>query len=456
MINRAFLVPENRRARSSTCLWRRALLCLAVMAPEAMAQNVLTPPPSVSATPPAVQQYQDSNPMQVFSPSEIIPYFLSFTPRLQWGPVAAHPHLDYQFLYGNGINSSPGQRQDTIVQQLSPGVLFNVGAHWTLDYTPTLNFYSSRNFQNTVDHSVQLAWGSGYGDWFFSGSQSCVFSSDPNVETAAQTDQQTYSTALNGSYQINSKVSLDLGLSQNFDYIGNAQSSTDQLQNLTDSREWSTMDWLNYQFWPRLSIGAGIGAGYVNEDAGPDAVFEQYQARINWRATDKISFQLSGGLQDQQYLSGGAGDLLAPLYGVSIQYQPFEQTRISVGASRTVSSSYFQNQVTEGTGVNVDVNQRLLGKLYLDLSGGYGATKYVSSVGSSSFAFSTGRNDDYYSFSARLTCPLLKRATVSVFYQYSKNSSSQTGYLQYYQANISQSAFAYTSSQMGFEIGYRF
>jgi hypothetical protein len=389
--------------------------------------------------------------MQVFAPSETAPPL-----PLQLGPVTVHPHLDYQLLYGNGIQSSPGQQQDTIVQKVSPGVLFNLGDHWTLDYTPTLTFYSSTSFQNTVDQSVQLGWGTAYDDWFFSGSQSYASSSDPNVETAAQTDQETYSTAFNASYQFNDKMSLDVGLNQNLNYVGNGASPTNYLQNLANSKAWSTMDWLNYQFWPRLNAGIGAGIGYTIQDGSPDLLYEQYQGQVNWRATDKVSFQLSGGLQDQQYLSGGAGDLVTPIFGATIQYQPFEQTRLSLSASRSVSASYFQNQVIENTQITADLNQRLLGKLQLDIGGSYGTSKYVASIGSSSASLSTGRNDDYYSFNARLTYPLLKRGTVSVFYQYSENSSSQTGYLQYYQANflLSQSAFAYTSSQIGIEIGY--
>ena len=120
--------------------------------------------------------------MQVFAP----PAAALQTP-LQFGPVAMRPHLDYQFSYGNGIQSSPGQQQNSIVQQVAPGVLFNLGDHWALDYTPILHFYSSSSFHNTVDQSVQLSWGTAYRDWFFSGSQGYASSSNPNIQTAAQT-----------------------------------------------------------------------------------------------------------------------------------------------------------------------------------------------------------------------------------------------------------------------------
>ena len=421
-----------------------AVLCFFSPIFPALAQNVLSSPPQTPATPPAVQEEQNSNPMQVFAPLET----LALPLPLQWGPLAAHPHADYQFSYGNGIQSSPGRQQNSIVQQLSPGILFILGDHLTLNYTPTLAFYSSSNLQDTVSHSVQLGWGTAYGNWFFSGSQGFGSSSDPNVETAAQTDQQNYSTALNASYQFNDKMSLDVGLSQNLNYINGAR-ATNFLQNLSlaNSKSWSTMDWFNYQFWPRLSAGIGAGAGYTIQENSPDSINEQYQARVNWRATDKISFQLSGGLEEQQYLTGGAGDLLSPIFGATIQYQPFDQTRISLSASRSVSASYFQNQTTESTGISAGLNQRLLGRLNLDLSGGYTASKYQSSVSGPPGA--AGRNDNIYSFSARLSCPLLKRGTVSAFYAYSKNSSSQSGF-------TSGSGFGYTSTQIGFEIGWRY
>jgi hypothetical protein len=105
---------------------------------------------------------------------------------------------------------------------------------------------------------------------------------------------------------------------------------------------------------------------------------------------------------------------------------------------RTVDVSYFQNQVTEGFEIVGNLNQRLLQRLYLDLSGGYHTVKYVAANASG-----TGRQDDYYTLDVRLSCPFLKRGTAAVFYQYSDNSSSIRG-------------FTFSSSQVGFEIGWRF
>jgi hypothetical protein len=401
----------------------------------------------VSPVPSAVQEYQtnQSAPMEVFTPSETAPPLKGQTQPFQWGSFLMRPHFLYRFLYGNGIDTSPGQPRDTIIQQLLPGVLFDLGDHLTLDYTATLSFYSSSDFRNTFDNSVALNWGTAYHDWFFSVSQAFATSSDPQIQTAAQTDQKNYATSLNVSYQFNDKMSLDMSASQDFNILGN--SPTNFVIGLASSHSWSTMEWLNYAFEPRLSVGAGIGFGFDQQDNSPNAINEQYQGRVNWRATDKISFQLSGGLEDQQYLTGGASDLLVPIFNGSIQYQPFSQTRLSLSAGRTVSESFFENQITENTSVGADLNQRLLGQLYLDISGGYGSSKYLASVIPE---LPTSRNDKSYNFETRLTSPFLKRGTLSVFYSYTDNSSSQTGFL------APDSSFSYTTWQVGVEIGFSY
>jgi hypothetical protein len=405
-----------------------------------MAQDALYAPPAEPATPAAVRERQAQDPMQVFAPTTA-----AATP-FQWGQVSLHPHFLYRFSYGSGIQSSPGNQHNTIVQQVSPGMLFNLGSHWTVDYTPTFNFYSEGGFDNTVDHHVQLGWGTTYENWFLNGSQGVAITSDPNTETGSQTDRQNYSTALGASHQLNDFWSLDLGLNQALDYVSGNNGSANLQQNLGNSRSWSTMDWMNYQFWPRLNAGLGLGGGYTQQDNSPDSVNEQYQARVNWRATDKISFAVGGGLHVQQYLSGGASDLMTPIFNGSIQYQMFDQTRWSVSASRTVSPSSFQSQSTENTGVTLGLNQRLLGKLNLNLSGGYANTKYVASTTGQN----TDRSDDTYSFNARLACPFLKRGSFAVFYHYAENSSAQNGFA------TGTSAFGYTTSQVGCEIGWRY
>jgi hypothetical protein len=120
-------------------------------------------------------------------------------------------------------------------------------------------------------------------------------------------------------------------------------------------------------------------------------------------------------------------------------YQVFEPTTLSLAANRTFTPSYFQDQLSGSTTVTAALRQRLLGKLFLDLSGGYFTSSYTAtSIGA------PGNRDDHGTlFNARLSAVVLKRGTAAVFYSRNDNSSNVAGY-------------SYSSSQVGLELGYRF
>jgi hypothetical protein len=389
---------------------------------QAQAQYILAPgPQSPDQTPPAMQQPSEMNVFATPSQTETQPF--------SWGPVTLRPHPYYQILYADGLQFSTNRVTHSIIQTISPGALMELGRHWTVDYTPLWTIYSNHRFSDDFSHIASLTGGAAYNDWVFGLNQTYSDISAITAETASQTRTETYATALNGVYTMNSKMSLDLGLNQNI-------VSADQFSSYN---EWSTTDWLNYQFWPRLTAALGVGGGYDDEDASPDMTFESVQGRVNWRATDKVSFQLHGGVEFRQFQSGGASPLVNPIFDATIQYQPFDQTRISITGQRVVTASYLENQVTETTGVHADLNQRLLGKYFLDLNGGYQFIKYVSSVSNAG----PEREDNYYTFNARLSREILKRGTIAVFYQLSKDDSNQQG-------------FSLTSHQVGLQIGYSY
>src|ERR1017187_8925850 len=201
---------------------------------------------------------------QLYAPTPVpLP---ALPPLLRWGLLTIQPHLYYGLSYGDGIQATAGQPTNSFMNELDPGVLLRWGDHWSLDYTPMLRFYSSSDLRNTFDNAVTLSGGTTYEDWKFGLGQTYASSSDPIIETASQTDQQTFSTLLSADWRMNSKTSLELGLSQNLRMFDQSSGG----QQLNDYNSWSTMDWLNYQFWP--GFGAAIGAGfeYVNVSVGPD------------------------------------------------------------------------------------------------------------------------------------------------------------------------------------------
>jgi len=407
-------------------------LCLVTGGRKADAQSILAPPPEFLITPPAVVQYQTNSQMEVFTPPDVVVH--PDEAPFQLGPVGLRPHAIFRFLYGSGLPVAQSNYVVTTIQEFSPGLLFNIGNHWSLDYTPTWRFYSDRQFKNTLDHDVRLMGGTDYEDWHFGLLQICDLTSAPLlVETGTQTDLELFDTTLNASYQFNSKMSLDAQIHQLITLATEYQSSS----------EWSTLNWLNYRFQPGLNAGIGVALGYVDVETGSDMAYEQLQCRINWRATEKISFQIHGGGELRQFLTGGADDVLNPLAGLAIQYQPLETTQLSLNVDRIVTTSLLttaneQSQLNESVDFTGHLNQRLFKKLNLDLSGGYHAISYIAAD-----TAAKDREDDYYTFNVRLNCAFLKRGTAAVFYQYSDVSSTLPGY-------------TYSTTQLGFEIGCRF
>jgi hypothetical protein len=403
----------------------------------AQAQQVLAPPPPefqqqntvLRPIEAATNQIENTQSPATFSAPSSQPG------PLDWGQFHIRPHLLYRISYGNGIQSSPGQKENTVINEVSPGLLLEIGTHWRLDYTPTVQFYSSSQFQNTVNHAVALGGNGSYEDWTFGLSQTYAHSSEPQVETGSQTDQDTYNTSLNAAYALNSEISLTFEVGQDFRFVG----GTVQTNQLSDTLSWSTTEGLNYQLLPGLGVGPTIGFGYDHEQIGPDMTHEQFQGRISWQAGHKLSFNFSGGFEYRQFLDSNQSSEINPIFNLSLVYKIFEVTTLTLSASESISSSYFQSQTTDTTGVTAGLRQRLLGKLYLDVSGGYSTSSYNATTS----GVSANRNDDHSNFTVRLSCPFLKRGSASVYYDWSDNSSNENG-------------FSYTSNQVGLELGYRF
>lgn len=353
---------------------------------------------------------------------------------LAWYPFQFYPHLTYQVTYGNGLQSSPGHSEKTVMQTVSPGLHVRWRDIWSLDYTPSFVFYSSRQFRDTVNHSLSLEGATTYQAWRFSLSQTYVRSDEALVETASQTEEQTIGTALGARYQLNSKVALNFGVSQTITLA--SQSATNSV--VSDSTTWAANQGVEYQFIPQLTGTLTLSESYDSVQHGNNMTSEQLTAGFNWQVEERLTLSASAGAQVRQYTSGGASDTVDPIFTASARYQLFAETSLFITGERTQTPSLVSGQASTVTSVSCGLSQRLIGRFQLVLDGGYSHTEYDSTASGSSV-----RNDDTTSFSANLSRSFLTRGTASVFYSYSHNSSSIAG-------------FGYSSNQIGLSLGYRY
>jgi hypothetical protein len=413
-------------SRSSGLPSLAALLALLACTVAAKAQDVVATRPVDDVVPSALQQAQAA---QGVIPSAAVPAFAPDTPVIESGPLTVRAHFFYSYLYGDGIPSRDGQRQTTAIQNVAPDFLIDLGTHWTIDYTPTWVFYSSSAFKDSVDQSVRMTGWATAEDWIMQFSQSYSTTSSPLIETGAQTKQVYWSTNLSGTYSFNSKMALEL----------TALHSYQSAESFTTSQEWSTMDWLHYKFAPQLDTSVGLGYGYVGVSKGTDMTYTRPQVQVTWTATRKITFTIHGGEESRHFLSGGTPNLNSPIYGASVLYQPFETTKLTLGTEHQVTASFLEDEITKGTQWTGQLEQRLLKEFYLSVALSRGKVDYLPLAGSTVGP----RNDLNYSLNVRLSTTLFRRCTVAAIYQDSHNSSTEAG-------------FGLSSSQVGFEIGYRY
>jgi len=412
------LMSEVKRAKVISGLI--LLLGLTANGPLALAQSVITASPAVSNLPATLVRT---------APSDSAPAASTGDSPFHWDVVTLRPHLAYRFLHGDGILSAPGQTSSTSIQSISPGLLLNIGDHWNLDYTATKTYYSDSNFKDTLDHAVNLVGGATLSDWVVQLSQNYSSTSPTLVETARQTKEKVYSASFSAVHSIGVRSQTDTSLT----YQARTSAS------YPNSRDSNIEERLHYNLSDRLDSSAGLGFGRTNLSVGSDMTHYQPSLRLNWKIADKVAAELQAGYEIRKFDSGGLNDLKTPTFGASLHYQAFPTTSISAGASRGVSASLFENQATRFTGWNLDLQQRLLQKFYLGLSYTGQKSTYVSTAP----GVVAGRDDQTYTFTARLSTVFFQRATAAIFYQNAHNSTNRNG-------------FGFTSSQSGLELSYRF
>lgn len=437
-----------RRAAGVDRILRRLAILSCSVASGAMGQSVLAPLPTVpgqTPSPPMADPLSGGISTGAAAGTQVAPQGtaamlpgLVTGELLRWADVHVRTHVTYQFVDGNGIQSSPGQSGNVITQTINPGATISLGPHWSLDYEPTLVYYSSRQFQNAVNQAVTLVGGSSYGNWVFGLSQGYTRSDAPMVQTASQTAQQSYSAGLNASYAFNERWSIEMNAGAGFTFVGQGQNNTNFQAPLSDSQSYFSSDWMNYQFNSKASAAVGVSGGYGSQTGGFTSVSEQLLGRVLLLPGGKLSLSADGGVENQQFLNIGGVSLWNPVMDVSASYILFPPTTLTLSASRSVQSSLFANQVTEGTSVSAGLSQRLLGILHLSLAYSYGETDFIGSTSGTAERKDTGDN-----YSVSLSTSFLHHGSVSTFYQYGRNTSTLAG-------------FSYLSHQAGFTLTWAY
>src|SRR5437764_9294944 len=232
-------------------------------------------------------------------------------------------------VYDDNINISSFQRISDTYTVIEPGIHLGFGDsaggfnYLTFDYVASVYFFAEQTKRDTVEHLIRLAAQHDFGHLVLGLSQevrildgtslnnlSNTTGVQANTDVGGATRLNTYTTTINGSYDLTGKLFLS----------GQLGYAISDYETLIGSQVASGNLFINYVYNPKLVIGLGATGG-VNSSDGPtaDETFEQMNVRANYIVSGKISLSLSAGIEFRQF--GGGGDSVSPVYEIAGTYR---------------------------------------------------------------------------------------------------------------------------------------
>ena len=276
------------------------------------------------------------------------------------------------------------------------------------DYTPSAVWFVDHSEQDSVDHDARLE-----GEWTFQkltvGLRARYHQFRAPSEDVGDRVRMAQTTAsLFSRYQVTGKTSLE---------ISGHYSGDDYSGDFIDSDEWRNDNWLNYQWLPKTQLGLGVSYGYLERSEGPSEQYEQAQLRVRYEASEKLRIGLAAGPEFRQV--GNDDDQTNGVFTLDMEWAPADGTYLALGGFRRSQPSGAIGESYTSTGVRLQYRQRMLGRLFFDLTGEYQHANYDSGEES-------GRIDDLYYIRPTIGFGLASWLTCEVMGEYRNNDSSDT------------------------------
>ncbi len=341
-------------------------------------------------------------PMLPMTPSPVLETMTLFpdvtqTPALE-EPVDGTPfklvlHGSATATYNDNVFISNSNEQEDFIFTIAPGIavglgdfrgeLKNLGSYEDRFYpdrsvtnpetnyiflhaVPSVTLFADLSDENSFNYDINLE---GQYEWkrLTLGVKARVQTLNlPDVDLGTRVERTVFTGALTSRYDYSPKTSFELNL---YNYV------RDYSGDRVDSVEFRGQAWFNYQVKPKISLGLGFAYGQVDLSRGPGQEYEQVVGRVRYRATEKVQFDLTAGV-DFREISGFASPTTG-IFSLSLTYKPFDGTSIFLqGYSRTVASASSSPSNFTVTGADFQIRQRFGRRFYAVLAAGFQNADY--------------------------------------------------------------------------------
>ncbi len=151
---------------------------------------------------------------------------------------------------------------------------------------------------------------------------------------------------------------------------------------LVSSQLYAADLYLNHGFSQQVVLGLGVEGGYNTVDfPTPNQTFAQTNVHFNYTPSKEFSLDIIAGEEFRDFENRSRGTYTTPVFSVSANYTPNDNTKITLGASRQIANSAaLTAQDYVDTNVNAMIRERVCKQLYLAVFGGYEHIDYFNTI----------------------------------------------------------------------------
>jgi hypothetical protein len=337
-------------------------------------------------------------------------------------------------VYDDNINLSNTNRIGDFYTSIEPSVMVGFGDtearienYIRLFYLPAIFLFADHSENNSVQHVarldgqyrinrltlnlsqlVQIMDGTDLQSEGISGD----LEEHVNLDVAGRTRYNIYTTHFNAAYYLTGKTFVSAG----------ADYTRTDYQSLISSEILSANFFVNYNYSPKLVVGVGGTVGHSNvDDPNPDQSFEQANVRMSYRATGKIDFAATAGVEFRHFEGDMRDQYISPVFELRMNYAPFDGTKVFVSAnSRTLNSAVLVAQNYAVTNFSVGLQQRFMQRFFFGVNAGFETSDYFSTVGSTADT----RDDKYFFVQPSIGVRVTRFWNVGAYYLRRENNSS--------------------------------
>lgn len=275
-------------------------------------------------------------------------------------------------------------------------------------YVPSVTLFADHSSEDSFDHDITL---DGQYEWkrLTIGLKARFQTLNlPDVDLGERVERHLFTGALTSKYDYSAKTSFELNF---FNYI------RDFAGDHVDTVEYRWQAWVNYQLRPKITLGVGFTYGRVDLSRGPDQSYEQVLARLRYRATEKIRFDLTAGGEIRDI--SGLTNRTNGIFSLGVSYAPFDGTTVFLqGYRRTVTSANSPPANYNVTGVEAQLRQRFARRFYFVIAAGYQNVDYEY------FASASQRRDEIFYIHPSVGIDVTTWLTCEIGAEYRRDQSS--------------------------------